>query len=135
TIGNVKRSRQHSRPQGNGIHHIDRHLIQMVIGQVVLIMVSYIPNTIQRIYLVLTLDLEKTPLRLQTEILTGEVTLLLTTLQSSLSFYIYATTGGTLFRQTLKKIFIGGFSRYCHFVENSHAEENLELRQLKNNIE
>ena len=103
----------------------------MVIGQVVLIMVSYTPNTIQRIYLVLTLDQEKSPLRLQTEILSGEVTLLLTTLQSSLSFYIYATTGGTLFRQALKEIFIRGFSRYCHFVENSHAEDILELRQLK----
>ncbi|CAF4520269.1 unnamed protein product, partial [Rotaria magnacalcarata] len=56
-------------------------------------MVSYIPNTIQRIYLVVTLDLEKSPLRLQTEILVGEVTLLFTTLESSLSFYIYATTG------------------------------------------
>ncbi|CAF4311578.1 unnamed protein product [Rotaria sp. Silwood2] len=107
----------------------------MVIGQIVLIMISYIPNTIQRIYLVLTLDFEKSPLRLRMEILSGEVTLLLTTFQSSISFYIYATTGGALFRQTLKELFTRGFFRYCHVIEDSHAEEILELRQMKNTVE
>ncbi|CAF1230729.1 unnamed protein product [Rotaria sp. Silwood1] len=76
----------------------------MLIGQIILIMISYIPNTIQRIYLVLTLDIEKSPLRLRMEILSGEVTFMMTTFQSSLSFYIYATIGGTLFRQTLKRL-------------------------------
>ncbi|CAF3942583.1 unnamed protein product [Rotaria sp. Silwood2] len=104
TIRNVKKSRRISRPQGNTIHRIDRHLTQMVIGQIVLIMISYIPNTIQRIYLVLTLDFEKSPLRLRIEIFSGEVTFIMTTFQSSLSFYIYATIGGTLFRQTLKRL-------------------------------
>ncbi|CAF3126793.1 unnamed protein product [Rotaria sp. Silwood2] len=76
----------------------------MLIGQIILIMISYIPNTIQRIYLVLTLDFEKSPLRLRIEIFSGEVTFIMTTFQSSLSFYIYATIGGTLFRQTLKRL-------------------------------
>ncbi|CAF1454543.1 unnamed protein product [Rotaria sordida] len=53
---------------------------------------------------ILTLDIEKNPLRLRIEILSGEVTFLMTTFQSSLSFYIYATMGGTLFRQTFKKL-------------------------------
>ncbi|CAF5147941.1 unnamed protein product, partial [Rotaria sp. Silwood1] len=106
TIRNVKKSRRkNSRSQGNIIHRIDQHLTQMVIGQIILIMISCIPNTIQCIYLVLTLDIEKSPLRLRIEILSGEATLVLTTFQSSLSFYIYAKTGGTLFRQTLKELF------------------------------
>ncbi|CAF1448269.1 unnamed protein product [Rotaria sordida] len=104
TIQHVKTSRRMSRLEGNTIHRIDRHLTQMVIGEIILIMISYIPNTIQRIYLVLTLDIEKNPLRLRIEILSGEVTFLMTTFQSSLSFYIYATMGGTLFRQTFKKL-------------------------------
>ncbi|CAF3438826.1 unnamed protein product [Rotaria socialis] len=68
-------------------------------------MISFIPNTIQRIYLVLTLDLKKSPSRLQIEILSGQGTFIMTTLQSSLSFYIYATSGGTLFRHTLQELF------------------------------
>ncbi|CAF5041922.1 unnamed protein product, partial [Rotaria socialis] len=53
----------------------------------------------------LTLDLKKSPSRLQIEILSGQGTFIMTTLQSSLSFYIYATSGGTLFRHTLQELF------------------------------
>ncbi|CAF4008049.1 unnamed protein product [Rotaria sordida] len=74
---------------------------------------------------ILTLDIEKNPLRLRIEILSGEVTFLMTTFRSSFSFYIYATMDGTLFRQTLNELFTRSFSRYCHVTENSHEEEIL----------
>ena len=76
----------------------------MVVLQIMLIMISYIPNTIQRIYSVLTMDREKSALRLQKEIFSEEVTLLFTTFRSSMSFYIYATIGGIVFRQTLQQL-------------------------------
>ncbi|CAF4376795.1 unnamed protein product [Rotaria socialis] len=93
-------------------------------------MISFIPNTIQRIYLVLTLDLKKSPSRLQIEILSGQGTFIMTTLQSSLSFYIYATSGGTLFRHTLQELF-----RLKLWKKYSKAEQQPEYRfTLENGI-
>ena len=76
----------------------------MVVLQIMLIMISYIPNTIQRIYSVLTMDREKSALRLQKEIFYGQATYFMTTFQSSFSFYSYMTMGGALFRQTFKNM-------------------------------
>jgi hypothetical protein len=68
----------------------------------VLITIAYVPHTIQRIYLVATLHTLKTILGSRIEILWGQVTLII---ESALSFYIYATSGGSLFRKTLKELF------------------------------
>ncbi|CAF4745095.1 unnamed protein product [Rotaria socialis] len=78
----------------------------------------------------LTLDLKKSPSRLQIEILSGQGTFIMTTLQSSLSFYIYATSGGTLFRHTLQELF-----RLKLWKKYSKAEQQPEYRfTLENGI-
>jgi hypothetical protein len=77
----------------------------MVISQIVLITIAYVPHTIQRIYLVATFHTSKTILRSRIEILWGQVTLIIASAESALSFYIYATSGGSLFRKTLKELF------------------------------
>lgn len=77
----------------------------MVISQIILITISYIPHIIQCIYLVATLHTSKSPLRSRIEVLWGQITLIFAAAESSLSFYIYVTSGGSLFRKILKKLF------------------------------
>ena len=83
----------------------------MVISQIILITIAYVPHTIQRIYLVATLYTSKTTLRSRIEILWGQATLIVASAESALSFYIYATSGGSLFRKTLKELVHYYFSK------------------------
>ncbi|CAF0877683.1 unnamed protein product [Adineta steineri] len=83
----------------------DRELMRMLIGQIVLIFVSWIPHAAERIYVVITLNEVKTPLRTAQDNLWDQIMWIETTFDSSLSFYVYLFTGGILFRQTLRKMF------------------------------
>ncbi|CAF1461068.1 unnamed protein product [Adineta steineri] len=83
----------------------DRELMRMLIGQIVLIFISWIPHAAERIYVVITLNEVKTPLRTAQDNLWDQIMWIETTFDSSLSFYVYLFTGGILFRQTLRKMF------------------------------
>ncbi|CAF1210338.1 unnamed protein product [Adineta steineri] len=83
----------------------DRELMRMLIGQIVLIFISWIPHAAERIYVVITLNEVKTPLRTTQDNLWDQIMWIETTFDSSLSFYVYLFTGGILFRQTLRKMF------------------------------
>jgi hypothetical protein len=77
----------------------------MLIGQIVLIFISWIPHAAERLYVVITLYDVKTPLRTAQDNLWDQTMWIVTTFDSSLSFYVYLFTGGILFRQTLRQMF------------------------------
>jgi hypothetical protein len=77
----------------------------MLIGQIVLIFISWIPHAAERLYVVITLYDVKTPLRKTQDNLLDQIMWIVTTFDSSLSFYVYLFTGGILFRQTLRQMF------------------------------
>jgi hypothetical protein len=77
----------------------------MLIGQIVLILVSWFPHAAERLYTVITFYVVKTPLRSTQDTLWDQIMWIVTTLDGSLSFYVYLFTGGVLFRQTLRQIF------------------------------
>jgi hypothetical protein len=77
----------------------------MLIGQVVLILLSWTPHAAERLYTVITFDEVKTSLRSTQDTFWDQIMWIGTTLDSSLSFYVYLFTGGILFRQTLRQIF------------------------------
>jgi hypothetical protein len=79
--------------------------LKMLMGQIVLILLSWVPHAAERLYIVITLDVVKTPLRSSQENLADQIIWAVTTLDSSLSFYVYLLTGGILFRHTVRKMF------------------------------
>ncbi|CAF1273498.1 unnamed protein product [Rotaria sp. Silwood1] len=83
----------------------DRQLIQMLIGQVAMIFISWIPHAVQRINVVITFDDIKSPLRSRQDTLWDQIAWIITTFDCSFSFYVYLFTGGILFRQTVRSIF------------------------------
>ena len=99
-------------------------------GQIILLLISYIPDTIQRIYLVVTRHTEETWLRSILENSSGDVTSFFTTFQSSLSFVIYLITGGQLFRQSLKPVLPRVLSISYDANKHRHASAAWKLRRL-----
>jgi len=79
--------------------------LQMLVGQIVMIFISWIPHAVERLYVVITLDVVKTPLRTAQDSLWDQITWIVSTFDSSLSFYVYLFTGGVLFKQTLREMF------------------------------
>ncbi len=79
--------------------------LKMLIGQIVLIFISWIPHAAERLYVVITLYDVKTPLRTAQDNFLDQIMWIVTTFDSSLSFYVYLFTGGILFRQTLRQMF------------------------------
>jgi hypothetical protein len=79
--------------------------LKILIGQIVLILISWIPHAGERLYVVITLNEIKTPLRSAKDNFLDQMIWIETTLDSSLSFYVYLFTGGILFRQTLRQMF------------------------------
>ena len=77
----------------------------MLIGQIVLIFISWVPHAAERLYTVITLYYVKTPLRTAQDNFWDQMMWIETTFDSSLSFYVYLFTGGILFRQTLRQMF------------------------------
>lgn len=89
----------------------------MLFGQTVLALISYSPHMVQRIYLVATFNASKSPLQSRIEILRGQITLITTATESSLSFYIYVIFDGKGFPETLKVVM-----KYIIHCENNRAE-------------
>ena len=79
--------------------------LQMLIGQIILIFISWVPHAGERLYTVITLYEVKTPLRMAQDNFWDQMMWIETTFDSSLSFYVYLFTGGILFRQTLRRMF------------------------------
>jgi hypothetical protein len=77
----------------------------MLIGQIVMIIISWVPHAVERLYVVITFDEVKSPLRSAQDTLWDNITWIVTTFDGSLSFYVYLFTGGVLFRQTLRQMF------------------------------
>jgi hypothetical protein len=63
------------------------------------------PHAVERLYVVITLYEVKSPLRARQDTLWDQITWIVTTFDSSLSFYVYFFTGGVLFQQTLREMF------------------------------
>ncbi len=59
---------------------------------------------VQCIYLVATFNTPKTPLQSKIEILRGQITLIITATESSLSFYIYVIFDAKGFPETLEVV-------------------------------
>lgn len=76
----------------------------MLVGQVAMIMISWIPHAVQRLYAVITIDVVKSPMRSAEDNLWEQITWIVSTLNNSLSFYVYFLTGGVLFRQTMSSL-------------------------------
>ncbi|CAF1365441.1 unnamed protein product [Adineta ricciae] len=86
----------------------DQELIRMLIGQIILIFISWIPHAAERLYTVITLYDVKSPLRTTQDNFLDQIIWTETTLDSSLSFYVYLFTGGILFRKTFREMFRRG---------------------------
>ncbi|CAF4289572.1 unnamed protein product [Rotaria sp. Silwood2] len=137
TIRNIKKSRRNINCEKRihqSIRRTDRHLVQMIIGQSLLLLISYIPNIILCFYLVFTLNIDKSQLRSKIETLFDDATFFFTTFQSSFSFYIYATSGGQLFRQTLRAFLRSIISKFYRSTRNINMENIVELQRLRNHI-
>ncbi|CAF2903410.1 unnamed protein product [Rotaria sp. Silwood2] len=86
------------------------------------------------IFFVFTLNIDKSQLRSKIETLFDDATFFFTTFQSSFSFYIYATSGGQLFRQTLRAFLRSIISKFYRSTRNINMENIVELQRLRNHI-
>ncbi|CAF1156261.1 unnamed protein product [Rotaria sordida] len=83
---------------------VDRHLLIMLLIQISFLILFTLPQVIEMIYLTITRNQYKSPLREQLETSTFTFVLLLTYLASGMPFYIYILSGGQIFRQAFLKI-------------------------------
>lgn len=79
---------------------VERNLLAMVFVQVIVLGSLTLPQAIQRLYAVLV-GTRNDPLIAAIDMFIYNIVLLLTYLASSMQFYIYTLTGGTLFRKAI----------------------------------
>ncbi|CAF1047265.1 unnamed protein product [Rotaria sp. Silwood1] len=79
----------------------DKHLLYMLLIQVILLTLFSLPQAIQNIYANSTRNESRTPLQSAINNFVFNLFLLLTYVTNGMPFYIYTLAGGTIFRKTL----------------------------------
>ncbi|CAF4192508.1 unnamed protein product, partial [Adineta steineri] len=113
TVRNVKQLGRHIAPATSNITATNNRqlrrqkkiqLVPMLLTQIVLFLLFTVPVAVSKLYTSLTnlLNYEKTNEQVARETFSYNVTVLITYLNCSVSFYVYALTGH-LFRNELKK--------------------------------
>ncbi|UJR07349.1 hypothetical protein I4U23_011635 [Adineta vaga] len=90
-VGTVQRYR---------VRKTDRELMKLVVCQIVMLIISWLPLGIHRIYALITSDMSKIALRKSVEGQLDEITSMIDRFENSLLFYVYLLVDGTLYRQT-----------------------------------
>jgi hypothetical protein len=85
---------------------IDRYLRRMLFLQIILLIFLTLPQTIHKLYSTLTLYKQKSHIQNAIDRVLYKSDLLLPYLASGMPFYIYTLTGGKVFRNALKKLFV-----------------------------
>ncbi|CAF2456415.1 unnamed protein product [Rotaria sp. Silwood2] len=80
---------------------IDHHLFIMLFIQVILFSLLTFPVAIQKLYATLTMNIEKSQLKMTIEDFVYQVALLMTYFAFGMQFYVNTLSGGNVFRKTL----------------------------------
>lgn len=118
TIFNIHSSRQRIQPQrtfaSTAINYqlrrskkINRHLLIILIMQVIVLLIFTMPGAIQRLYSTFTLNHDKSPLQIAIENLIYNIVALLTSLATGSPFYIFTLCGGNLYRTAVRDLLSG----------------------------
>ncbi|CAF1157960.1 unnamed protein product [Adineta ricciae] len=83
----------------------DRHLLSMLLAQIILILLFSFPFAFSKFYSTITRYLPKSSLQSTTESFIFNLFLLFINVASGMPFYIYTLTGGHVFRKTLANLF------------------------------
>ncbi|CAF1507290.1 unnamed protein product [Rotaria magnacalcarata] len=87
------------------IRKIDKELFKLMICQIVMLTISFLPLGVQRLYALITTNVPKSTLHTTIDGLTDEITSMTARFDNSLSFYVYLFAGGVLFRETILQWF------------------------------
>ncbi|CAF4780645.1 unnamed protein product, partial [Rotaria socialis] len=90
---------------------LKRHLLKMLIVQVLLLFLFTAPHTIQQLYLTFVPNTPEQPLHNAIDKLIYDSFSLLTFIASGMPFYIYTIISGTIFRKTLLSLFKTSISK------------------------
>ncbi|CAF1026726.1 unnamed protein product [Rotaria sp. Silwood1] len=80
---------------------IDHHLFIMLFIQAILFSFLTFPVAIQKLYATLTMNIEKSPLKITIEDFVYQITLLMTYFAFGMQFYVNTLSGGDVFRKTM----------------------------------
>jgi len=106
TLNNVRQRRQLVQGVGENrsIRRTDRQLLRMLAAQVLVIIISTLPFSIDQLYTSFTSSFTKSTLRIAQENLASIIVSIVTYFAYTSSFYLYTLTG-TIFRKEALKIF------------------------------
>ena len=129
TVKNIRRRRGQVLPTAGEGNRMGRRtnvqLLRMLTAQVLIIMVSILPFTIDRLYIVFTGNLTKSPLRLAQENLAFGIAIAVTYFAHTSTFYLYTLTGDA-FRKELFKIIRPCFSYNRNVLRNTRNDKTNE---------
>lgn len=84
---------------------LDQYLYRILFLQIILLICLTLPEIIFQLYLILTLNQEKSQIQTIIENFFYNFCSFLPFIESAIPFYVYTLTGGKIFRSTLKKLF------------------------------
>lgn len=139
TLRNIKRQRQLIAPVNiNNVilqqqpNQLNNQLLRVLLVQILIITISTLPLSIQRVYGAIATESNKSSYRIVQENLFSNMAQGFSYIAHSTNFYVFTLTG-RIFRQELKRLFIK-FINFFHFVNNNiritdaHRTQTIQLQ-------